>query len=194
MKKKKKARKLLVCPSCKAEISPKAAKACLEKDIPYANITYRLSGPALQNHKRPIWACDECLDTGKAILADLSQQVYLDYDPYLAYVDRSKICKTCGEHFVFTKSEQKFWYEDLQFWVQVQPNNCQSCRKEIRHQKNLNNELSFLLKEKDNWILAELARIVEIYIELEKFEKAKFYQSKIDKAERRNLSGNKEEN
>lgn len=193
MKKKNKSRKLLKCPSCKAEISSKAAKACLEQDIPYGTITYRLSGPSLQNHKRPIWACDECLQLGKALFADFSKQLYLDYDPYLAYVDRSKICKTCGDHFVFTKSEQKFWYEDLQFWVQVQPNNCQSCRKEIRHQKNLNSELSFLLKDKDTWILAELERIVEIYIELEKFEKAKFYQSKIDKAERRNRRENKED-
>ena len=193
MKKKNKSRKLLKCPSCKAEISSKAAKACLEQDIPYGTITYRLSGPSLQNHKRPIWACDECLQLGKALIADFSKQLYLDYDPYLAYVDRSKICKTCGDHFVFTKSEQKFWYEDLQFWVQVQPNNCQSCRKEIRHQKNLNSELSFLLKDKDTWILAELERIVEIYIELEKFEKAKFYQSKIDKAERRNRRENKED-
>ncbi|MDW3646622.1 MAG: zinc-ribbon domain containing protein [Bacteroidia bacterium] len=185
MRKKKGKIKHLKCPSCKAEISAKAAKACLEKDIPYGNIFYRISGPSLQNHKRPIWACDECLQVGKAIIADISKQVYLDYDPYVAYVDRSKICKTCGDHFVFSKTEQKFWYEDLQFWVQVQPNNCLPCRKEIRHQKNLNSELSFLLKEKDDWILAELERIVEIYIELEKFEKAKFYQSKIDKVERR---------
>lgn len=193
MKKKNKGHKLLKCPSCKAAISPKAAKACLEKDIPYANITYRVSGPSLQNHKRPIWACDECLQLGKALIADFSKQLYLDYDPYLAYVDRSKICKTCGDLFVFTKAEQKFWYEDLQFWVQVQPNNCQSCRKEIRHKKKLNTELSFLLEDKDNWILAELERIVEIYIELEKFEKAKFYQSKIDKTERRNRRENKED-
>ncbi|MEL6254958.1 MAG: zinc-ribbon domain containing protein [Bacteroidota bacterium] len=186
MKKKKKSHALLKCPSCKAEISPKAAKACLERDIPYGSITYRVLGPSLQNHKRPIWACDECLESGKAIIVDVSKQIYLDYDPYLAYVDRANICKSCGDHFVFSKSEQKYWYEELKFWVQVNPNNCQKCRKEIRHQKNLNAELSFLLKEKDNWILPELERIVEIYIELEKYEKAKFYQGKIDKVERRN--------
>lgn len=83
------------------------------------------------------WACDHCIDNNIAIEAKIEKQTFCNNPPYLAYVDIDKICQTCDSKFKFTKEEQKYWYEELKFWVQSTPKNCKECRKVIR-KKNLN--------------------------------------------------------
>ncbi len=141
----------------------------------------------IKNHNLYQWACDDCHQSKKAILGNPRKQFYTfknpwdSATPYLAYFDKNFTCKTCGEDFVFAKEEQQHWYEKLNFVVYSKPVNCPSCRKEIRDAKNLNTELSGLLKDGDPKDKNALIRIAEIYDILEKPEKAKAYRRAAEK-------------
>jgi hypothetical protein len=87
------------------------------------------------NRDKIYWACDNCLENGKAILADPKVQTYIDCAPYYAYFDLYFDCETCKKNFLFSATEQKFWYESLKFWVQSQPKDCADCRQEKRKKK-----------------------------------------------------------
>jgi hypothetical protein len=89
----------------------------------------------LENLSKFQWACDSCLQSKRAIPANPAKQLFCDYPPYLSYFDKERTCETCGESFVFSASEQKFWYENLGFWVQSEAINCKSCRKKARENK-----------------------------------------------------------
>jgi hypothetical protein len=79
------------------------------------------------------WACNDCICTGKALLADSKEQTFCDCYPYLAYFDEERECQECGTKYIFDKSEQQYWYEKLKFWVQSRPTHCKECYKK-RHQ------------------------------------------------------------
>lgn len=139
------------------------------KAVTYSSILYQ-------------WACDDCLDSKKAILANPRKQYHtfnhpMDAaSPYLAYFDKRFTCEQCGESAIFSKEEQQYWYEELRFVVLSWPKTCPKCRKEIRTQKALNTELSELLKDDATQSdRAKLLRVAEIYMEMEKPDKAKHY-------------------
>ncbi|MEI6949841.1 zinc-ribbon domain containing protein [Paraflavisolibacter sp. H34] len=123
------------------------------------------------------WACDGCLQSGRAIIADPDKQRYCDFDPCLAYFDIRQVCPDCGEDFLFSKEEQKFWYEELRFWVQSKPKYCPDCRKMKRQQKNLNKELSDILSHKENLSIKDLERLSALYSAISRPDKAKHYQN-----------------
>jgi len=81
------------------------------------------------DRKRIHWACDACIDAGRALLADQSKQEFNDCWPYYVYTDDTIHCKDCGCDFVFAKDEQKHWYEKLHFWVQSRPIYCKPCKQ-----------------------------------------------------------------
>ena len=81
------------------------------------------------------WACRRCVKSGRAIVANPVAQKFCDYPPYLAYFDVPLRCEDCGSKFVFEASEQRFWYEELKFWVQSRPKQCAACRKIRRDRK-----------------------------------------------------------
>ncbi len=98
------------------------------------------------------WACDKCLESGKAILANPMTQTYNDCAPYYAYFDLHMSCRTCSKKYVFTSAEQKFWYEVLKFWVQSQPKDCVDCRQEKRKkQRDIQQENDGKGKSKSNF-------------------------------------------
>lgn len=124
------------------------------------------------------WACNEYLGRGKAELTNPSKQKYVDYRPYLAYFDSIRECENCKEKYIFRKEEKRFWYEDLNFWVQSKPKHCLKCRKEAR----IYNKLSKLLSNgKDNLTNTELIQVIEIYEKLERIEKLKYFQAILKK-------------
>lgn len=123
------------------------------------------------------WACDDCIKAGKALLANPRKQQYCDQTPYLFYIDYEKECTTCHEKFIFKKEEQLYWYEELKFWVQSVPVNCLSCRKKVRHQK----ELSRLLEKETIKGYEELIKISDIYREIGNIPKATEYSRKAKK-------------
>lgn len=140
------------------------------------------------------WACDTCIRDNKAIKARPEKQFHTftyPWDaasPYLAYFDINFTCNTCKKDFTFSKEEQKFWYEDLQFVVYSKPVNCKSCRASIREGKNLNTELSQLLQEGQPHDIEQLERIAEIYQQMGKVEKMKAYLKAAQKLKRKKHS------
>ena len=73
-------------------------------------------------------------DYSTAVHADISKQNY-PVCPRHWYVDAETICTDCSEPFIFSASEQKFWYEDLHFWVESFPKQCPPCRKTRRENR-----------------------------------------------------------
>lgn len=76
------------------------------------------------------------LDHDNAVQADISRQNYT-VCPRHWYVDATFRCSTCGESFVFSAAEQKFWYEELGFYVDSRAKNCLTCRRNERRKKAL---------------------------------------------------------
>ena len=79
------------------------------------------------------------IDYSTAVRADVTQQSFC-VCPRHWYIDAAFECSRCGESFVFTADEQKFWYEELKFWIDSLPRECAKCRKELRALKALQQE------------------------------------------------------
>ena len=63
------------------------------------------------------------LDYKNAQRADISKQHYT-VCPRHWYVDATFACRDCGEEFVFSADEQRFWYEDRKFFIDSLPKHC----------------------------------------------------------------------
>ncbi len=126
-------------------------------------------------------ACDPCFDKGVALIADPIKQHFCDWPPYLAYIDQSCSCKACQHVFVFSKHEQLSWYEHYYFWVQSRPAHCLTCRQQRRQDRSINRDLSLLLSDGLPELANKSQRVAELYIEMEKPEKARRYQNLAEK-------------
>lgn len=182
------------CPSCKKETEKDKLKQ-ISSLFPFDGFML-LSGRSYPESFMEIvsnypeyyqWACDDCINDKRAILANPKNQYFtfkhpMDTgNPYLAYFDKRFTCKSCKDDFVFSKEEQKYWYEELSFVVYSKPIACKTCRKDIRKSKNLNKELSELLRTGEPNEKSELIRISEIYQEMGKIEKMKKYLTAANK-------------
>jgi hypothetical protein len=78
------------------------------------------------------WACSHCLRAGRALEGHPALQTWCDYNPYFAFMDAELRCEDCGRSFVFAATEQRYWYETLEFWVQSRPKQCIECRRARR--------------------------------------------------------------
>lgn len=61
--------------------------------------------------------------------------------PKYFYLDETRRCVQCGEDFVFTADEQKFWYENLKFNFHSTAIRCRDCRRQRRSVKALQRSL-----------------------------------------------------
>ena len=84
------------------------------------------------------------LDYSTAQRADISKQNY-SVCPRHWYVDATFVCRDCTEEFIFSASEQRFWYEDRHFWIDSMPRQCISCRKKQRTRSNLRKHYDALI-------------------------------------------------
>jgi hypothetical protein len=71
---------------------------------------------------------EECRIPNTAIAADLSRQTEATL-PVTHYYDVKRQCRDCGKPFIFFALEQKHWYEDLNFPLEVDGVRCICCRK-----------------------------------------------------------------
>lgn len=78
--------------------------------------------------------------------ADVSKQNYT-VCPRHWYVDATFSCRECGKEFVFTAAEQRFWYEDKQFYVDSCPKICIICRRAERTRLELRRRYDALIAE-----------------------------------------------
>ncbi|MCU0391286.1 MAG: zinc-ribbon domain-containing protein [Thermoflexibacter sp.] len=176
----------LKCPCCKGEVYSSAAQQTLKlsPQVWFWIDKYELVLENLQRDEDTFqWACDDCLNSQKAIIANPEIQTYCDYPPYLAYFDIEKKCTVCGENYIFSAEEQKFWYEELKFFVQGESKSCVKCRQKKRHKNNLTSELSSLLKDKHNLNQKQLLRIAEIYGKLGRVDKQTYFIRLATKAQ-----------
>ncbi|HZK79932.1 MAG TPA: zinc-ribbon domain containing protein [Humisphaera sp.] len=79
------------------------------------------------------------LDYSTAIEADISKQAY-SVCPRHWYIDAAFRCARCDNTFVFSAEEQRFWYEELGFYIDSQAKHCGNCRLELRQLKSLRQE------------------------------------------------------
>ncbi|MDJ1503651.1 zinc-ribbon domain containing protein [Xanthocytophaga agilis] len=127
------------------------------------------------------WACDECLQNGKAIKGDPTKQLFCHAPPHFAYFDKEKECRVCKETFVFTKSEQQYWYDHLNFWVQATRIYCLKCQSAKKQQ----DRISQLLNNFDYLDIEKLKEVVALYLTQGNYEKAKYHLTRGKKLRQR---------
>ncbi len=75
------------------------------------------------------WSLDrDSLFPETAISANTEKQNYTMY-PRSFYVDIERKCIQCDRWFIFFAKEQKYWFEELQFYVDADCTKCVECRK-----------------------------------------------------------------
>lgn len=79
------------------------------------------------------------LQYDSAVKANIARQNYT-VCPRHWYMDAAFACQRCGKNFQFSVEEQRFWYEELNFYVDSRPKRCQECRSELRQLKALQQE------------------------------------------------------
>ncbi len=121
------------------------------------------------------WACNSCLQGGRAIPANPSKQLYCDFPPYFAYFDTTHRCESCGSSFVFSKEEQSFWYETRGFWVQSRPKQCAKCRAARRRRRSVSIQLQRAIDTLDNTDPLQLATVAHLLLESGSESKAIVY-------------------
>ncbi|MEM7182847.1 MAG: zinc-ribbon domain containing protein [Spirochaetota bacterium] len=186
MRKKKKST-LLYCPCCQKDVDREKYTQLVKLEEIVVNKEAHPWRPQLgwavaaAQSRNLQWACDPCLKGGVAKAGRPWLQLFCDLNPYFAYTDKTIPCVTCKQDFIFSKAEQIHWYEKLQFWVQSVPKNCPTCRKKIRQDKNRNTEISEIvqhIKEDLQAVSVEkILQLVELYVEIDKIDKAKYYLS-----------------
>jgi hypothetical protein len=93
-----------------------------------------------------------------AIPADVSRQNY-SVVPRACYVDILKTCHRCDRQFIFFAREQRYWYEDLGFWVDAQCIHCPECRQWRHRLRRAHQRFSRAVSRRE-WKDDELASLV----------------------------------
>ena len=184
---KKRKNKYAICPSCKGERYQTEMQVAISQKDKLDSIQYKNYKGLEDNSYHSFvnsnfdWACDICLDTKMAIVANPSLQNFC-WNPNYSYYDTKHQCRTCKSDFIFSKEEKKYWYETLQFWIDSTAIHCVECRKEKRELKKENTTLSSILKKEEKEIsIEELESVIDIYTKWEKTERTKYYQALLKK-------------
>jgi Probable zinc-ribbon domain len=129
------------------------------------------SGWSAKNASHLLWACDDCLTAGRALEAKPWLQTHGYGFAVFAYFDQTRSCEDCGTEFLFSASEQTYWYEELQFVMQSVPKQCPDCRKTRRKAKGVHLELG-RIQAQFSGTVAELIQLADLYLELGNAAKA----------------------
>lgn len=119
-----------------------------------------------------VWACADCVESGRADRAKPWLQEYCRDSPRFAYFAIEKICRSCGDPFVFSKEEQRRWYEDFKLPPSAEPVDCRSCRSVKKAQKEASSRLGPALKDLDPRNPEELTKIAALYLIIDRPRKA----------------------
>ena len=117
------------------------------------------------------WACDACMQDGRALKAHPMKQNFCDCQPHFAYFDRAVSCRDCAKEFVFSKEEQYHWFEKLGLLVQARQVRCHGCRA-IKKQKD---RLNFLLSNADYNDPVKVEETVKLCVKRQEYERAKTF-------------------
>jgi len=187
MKRKKK----LTCPCCRSTITERDAGQTLT-DIRKVNGIFFSHDPQEKNVEMVMlrhyqgWACDDCLQTGKAIKGDPDQQPtgsMMSHDTeYLAFWDSNWIdCRDCGEQFVFSKEDQLFYYQTLGKSREARAVRCQPCREALKEKYRPALELGKMLENDELKNEADRDRVIANYRSLGREDKARYFEKRRPK-------------
>ena len=132
------------------------------------------------------WACPICLKRSIALPGKPWLQTWCDYNPYFAFFDVELNCEDCQNKFIFSASEQQFWYEKLKFWVQSRPKRCKNCRKIRRQIKKSKIELQKLLEHHDRDNPIDLAMLAGLYFDIKSHDKGSIFLRRAVNMAKRN--------
>jgi hypothetical protein len=127
------------------------------------------------------WACRACVTSGRAVHADPTRQRFHRHPPFLAYFDITKTCEDCREAYVFTRSEQVFWYEERKFLVESRPIACAPCRKARRRRNGALQAYEAKLAVLDKTDAAQWLELAELLEVAGRFERATEYRNRARK-------------
>lgn len=129
---------LAECPVCRSRVNIKRARSLVprhasaewfEEHKQLLDLVVRGSFRDCHSSRQYIhWACDECLDSGAALIANPANQTYCDCPPFFAYFTVKFLCDQCDTEFLFTKEAQRERFEVEKKWVQVWPHYCRACK------------------------------------------------------------------
>lgn len=117
------------------------------------------------------WACDECLQSGRAIKANTNDQDFGDCNPHFAYFDKTISCRDCNKNFIFSKEEQRHWYEKLKLMVYANQVRCNDCRAS----KKLKDRFNLLLSTADYSNSAKVEETVGLGIKRQQYQQVKHF-------------------
>jgi hypothetical protein len=105
-----------------------------------------------------------------AVRGNPRKQTMFSAFPKYFYEDESKECIQCGNEFIFSAKEQKYWYEDLGFCLYAKCQRCKDCRRLKKNKVALNKQLMLaqanLDQEPNNpGYMLELAEAICAYYE-----------------------------
>lgn len=117
-----------------------------------------------------------------ALPGNVELQVFCSFchTPKYYYLDRERTCVQCGQEFIFSAKEQKFWYETLKFNFRSEAIRCLHCRKSKRNENALQNQLNLShqnLKKSPNDPYAMLAVVEALCLYHEKLNKGKLSEA-----------------
>jgi hypothetical protein len=122
------------------------------------------------------WACDECLQSGRAIKANVDNQDFAG-NPHFAYFDKTASCRDCNKDFVFSKEEQRHWYEKLGLMVWAKEVRCNPCRRN----KKLHTKLLKLLGNFDYKDMEKTQETVNLCIKFGFYQQAQHVLNLVQK-------------
>jgi hypothetical protein len=123
------------------------------------------------------WACDECLQSGRAIKANINNQDFDGCNPHFAYFDKIASCRDCSNDFVFSKEEQRHWYEKLRLMVLAKEVRCNPCR----YNKKMHTKLLKLLGNFDYKDMGKTQETVNLCIKFGFYQQAQHLLNLVQK-------------
>ncbi len=149
----------------------------MDKLVPHPRFRGKPPRPQLklteQEVRRSYWRyADAHIFPQTALRADLSVQRYAVF-PRQYYVDMLKSCTDCSRAFIFYAREQRYWYETLGFYIDVDCVRCTECRRK-QHAAKRHMERYSDLQARDSLSRKEMMHFVDHCIFL-------FQQGKLKK-------------
>jgi hypothetical protein len=138
-------------------------------EVPLVPHTYQDN--AGHTHTLYLWDLDHQPNMPRyAVRGDVRKQnlCFACHAPQYFYVDQHKVCIQCGQDFVFSADEQKFWFETLGFYGTSVAIRCQDCRRKKRSENSLNQQIAIAKKglkknSKDPALLLDLAEAIVLF-------------------------------
>jgi hypothetical protein len=149
-----------------------------ERGSPFYPREGGMRGLACAGHARWFWACDACIQSGRAVVANIAKQLLGVGTPFAAYVDRPFRCEDCGSESVFSAREQRHWFEELGFLIWVYPKQCLPCRRARHDRARLNQSLAEALHGLDPKDPTQLEAVARLYDEMGLAKKATEYRAR----------------